>query len=80
MDITEPLRDFLIVSMEDALEDNPHERTFRMELTITRFHASPSMPNTTPSYRREYFSREALSSTLQNLRASSAGISSSTQE
>lgn len=80
MDITERLRVLLIALMEDVRGDSCLMTPYTLELTITSSPVWPSMLSTTLSFKLDSLTQEDLSSILQNLRASNAGTSSSTQE
>jgi len=69
-----------IAMTEDALEGFSDSTLFRLELTITPFPAWQSTQRRMRSFKPGFVTREELLSTLQNLRASSAPTSSSTQE
>lgn len=80
MDITEPLRVSLIALMEDALGAGLTTSRWKLELTTISSPASPYTQSTTQSYKLESLNHVDLYSILQSLRASSARISSNTQE
>lgn len=80
MDITAWLLARFIALTEDALGADSLTERYLLEVTITPIPAMPYTLNTTPYSRQVLVRQLELSSTLQNLRASSVQTSSNTPE